>query len=92
MYAGAVRVLGCLCMSVHQHAAPLVQVPNVVGYIEEGKKVAKKQMDITLHGLWGPEAPSPLQAGLPPCTPVPALLYSAHIGYGQFHAFLPIAP
>lgn len=41
-----------------------VQVPNVVGFIEEGKKAAKKQMDITIHGLWGPGAPSPLQADI----------------------------
>ena len=52
----------------------MVQVPNVVGYIEEGKKVAKKQMDIVLHGLWGPDTPSPLQACFSshPCPNAPA--------------------
>ena len=30
-----------------------MQVPNVVGFVEEGKKVAKKQMGITLHGPVG---------------------------------------
>ncbi len=34
-----------------------------MGYIEEGKKVARKQMDITLHGLWGKEVDTPLKAG-----------------------------
>ena len=37
------------------------QAPNVLGRIEEGKKVAKKQMDIVIHGVWGPDATSPLQ-------------------------------
>lgn len=36
----------------------------MIGFIEEGKKIAKKQMDITLHGLWGPGVPTPLQACL----------------------------
>ena len=46
------------------HKLMHVQVPNVVGFIEEGKKVAKKQMDITLHGLWGKGVQTPLQAGI----------------------------
>ncbi len=53
-----------------------MQVPNVVGFIEEGKKVAKKQMDIILHGLWGTDTPSPLQACLPtPHAHVPDLAW-----------------
>lgn len=36
------------------------QAPNVLGRIEEGKKIAKKQMDIVIHGLWGADAQSPL--------------------------------
>lgn len=57
-----------------------VQVPNVVGFIEEGKKVAKKQMDITLHGLWGPQVPSPLQACLPSAIPGPTALSLVPLG------------
>ena len=56
-----------------------MQVPNVVGFIEEGKKVAKKQMDITLHGLWGPEVASPLQARLPRRAPIPLCNISLHM-------------
>jgi hypothetical protein len=37
-----------------------LQAPNVLGRIEEGKKIAKKQMDILIHGLWGRGNPSPL--------------------------------
>jgi DNA polymerase-1 len=37
------------------------QAPNCLGRVEEGKKVAKKQMDIVIHGLWGPDVRSPLQ-------------------------------
>ena len=48
------------------HKLMHIQVPNVVGFIEEGKKVAKKQMDITLHGLWGKGVQTPLQAGISP--------------------------
>ena len=36
------------------------QMPNDIGYIEPGKKRAKKTMDIELHGLWGRDTPSPL--------------------------------
>ena len=36
------------------------QAPNTLGRIEEGKKAAKKQMDIVIHGLWGPDVASPL--------------------------------
>ena len=50
-------------MRLALHKLVHVQVPNVVAYIEEGKKVAKKQMDITLHGLWGKGGQTPLQAG-----------------------------
>lgn len=54
-----------------------MQMPNTIGYIEEGKKRAKKNMDIELHGVWGHSAPTPLlpevftPAGWPACsTPV----------------------
>ena len=36
------------------------KVPNEDGYIEPGKTRAKKQREITLHGVWGPRVPSPL--------------------------------
>ena len=36
------------------------QALNVLGRMEDGKKAAKKQMDITIHGLWGPDVASPL--------------------------------
>ena len=52
-------------------------MPNTIGYIEEGKKRAKKNMDIELHGVWGRSTPTPLlpevftPAGWPACsTPV----------------------
>ena len=44
------EVWGPIC--IHPGSCPL-QVPNVDGLIEEGKKAPKKNMDITLHGLWG---------------------------------------
>ena len=75
----ATCTLDCWSMFAYQHLQPLAQVPNVVGFIEEGKKVAKKQMDITLHGLWGPAVPSPLQAYLPSCTPIPMCNVPLHI-------------
>ena len=31
------------------------------GFVEEGKKVAKKNIDITLHGLWGADSLSPVR-------------------------------
>ena len=36
------------------------KVPNETGFIEEGKKKPKKNIDIELHGLWGRDVPSPL--------------------------------
>ena len=36
-------------------------MPNTEGYIEEGKKVAKKQRDMKLHSLWGESVASPLK-------------------------------
>ena len=36
------------------------KVPNETGFIEEGKKKPKKNIDIELHGLWGKNVPSPL--------------------------------
>ena len=52
-------------------------MPNTIGYIEEGKKRVKKNMDIELHGVWGRSTPTPLEpdmftpAGWPACsTPV----------------------
>jgi hypothetical protein len=38
-----------------------VQVPNDLGFIEEGRKAPKKQMGITLWGAWGRDAPCPLR-------------------------------
>ena len=56
-------------------------MPNTIGYIEEGKKRAKKNMDIELHGVWGRSTPTPLEpevftpAGWPACsTPVLRML------------------
>jgi hypothetical protein len=37
------------------------QAPNPDGRIEEGKKVAKKNIDLELHGLWGKGKPSLLE-------------------------------
>jgi hypothetical protein len=37
-------------------------MPNVEGFIEEGKKRAKKCLDVPLHGLWGEGVKSPLKA------------------------------
>ena len=36
------------------------KVPNEIGFIEEGKKKPKKNIDIELHSLWGKDVPSPL--------------------------------
>lgn len=36
-------------------------MPNVDGLKKEGDKRAKKNLDITLHGVWGPGTPSPLK-------------------------------
>ncbi|QDZ19172.1 DNA polymerase I [Chloropicon primus] len=36
------------------------KVPNETGFIEEGKKKPKKNIDIELHGLWGKDVRSPL--------------------------------
>ena len=38
-----------------------LQAPNEKGIIEEGKKAAKKNVDITLFGLWGRNQPSRLK-------------------------------
>ena len=45
----------------------------MVGFIEEGKKVAKKQMELTLHGLWGPGVASPLRAEIFTASGAPAV-------------------
>lgn len=45
----------------------------MVGFVEEGKKVAKKQMGITLHGLWGPGVASPLKAEIFTASGAPAV-------------------
>lgn len=37
-----------------------MQMPNLEGTIEEGKKRAKKTIDIELHGVWGKGVLSPL--------------------------------
>lgn len=36
-------------------------MPNEEGFIEEGKKKAKKNLDVPLHGLWGKDEKSPLK-------------------------------
>jgi hypothetical protein len=38
------------------------QMPNLEGFIEEGKKRAKKCLDVPLHGLWGEGVTTPLKA------------------------------
>ena len=38
-----------------------LQMPNVEGVIEPGKKKAKKTIDIELHGIWGRGVISPLK-------------------------------
>ena len=48
-------------------------MPNTEGYIEEGKKVAKKNRDIMLHGLWGEHDPSPLTPEIYTATGWPAV-------------------
>ena len=40
---------------------PNVQTANVDGFIEEGKKVARKHIEFELHGVWGPNKKSPLK-------------------------------
>lgn len=37
-----------------------VQAPNLLNTVEEGRKVAKKQIDITLWGAWGRGEACPL--------------------------------
>lgn len=46
--------------SAHSSGLKDMQVPNVAGRIEEGKKAPKKNMAITLFGLWGRNRESPL--------------------------------
>ena len=38
-----------------------MQAPNTLSRVEEGRKAAKKQMEIVIHGLWGPDVASPLR-------------------------------
>ena len=42
-------------------AGLLWQMPNTIGVIEEGKKAPKKNMDVTLWGLWGRGVDTPLR-------------------------------
>ena len=52
------------------------QMPNTEGYIEPGKKRAKKHIDVELCGLWGKDKVSPAQArGV---CPAPASCCSIH--------------
>ena len=37
-----------------------LQMPNTQNFIEEGKKVPKKNVDVTLWGLWGRDVATPL--------------------------------
>ncbi len=60
--AAATRNAGRLFTGVGIPSARLrVQVPNDLGFIEEGRKAPKKQMGITLWGAWGRDAPCPLR-------------------------------
>ncbi|KAK3285021.1 hypothetical protein CYMTET_7356, partial [Cymbomonas tetramitiformis] len=62
-------------------------VPNVDGLIEEGKKVAKKNMQITLYGLGIPIAPTIFTASGVPAVSAPALRDLAG-NPGHAHALL----
>jgi hypothetical protein len=50
------------------------QMPNEEGFIEEGKKKAKKSLDVPLHGLWGKGVLTPLKPEVQ-CCPYPAASY-----------------
>lgn len=59
------RCLSAVC-TTHQtltsgpDTSMLWQMPNVEGVIEEGKKVPKKNLDVSLWSLWGQNIASPL--------------------------------
>ena len=52
------------------HQLHFRQMPNEEGFIEEGKKRAKKCIDVPLHGLWGEDVLSPLKPEVT-CRPGP---------------------
>jgi hypothetical protein len=52
-------------------------MPNEEGFIEEGKKKAKKSLDVPLHGLWGKGVLTPLKPEVR-CCPDPAASYCSH--------------
>ncbi|KAL4452308.1 hypothetical protein ABPG75_007970 [Micractinium tetrahymenae] len=80
LFAGAANALSQASKTADKPPLPLervFKVPNVDGLKKEGEKRAKKNLDITLHGVWGPGMPSPLKpevytaGGVPACsTPV----------------------
>lgn len=80
LFAGAANALAQGSKGADKPPLPLervFKVPNVDGLKKEGDKRAKKNLDITLHGVWGPGTPSPLKpevytaGGVPACsTPV----------------------
>lgn len=47
--------------SLPPRAARCLQMPNVEGTIEAGKKRAKKNIDVEMHGIWGKGRMSPLK-------------------------------
>ena len=47
-------------MLIYLGAAWLAQMPNLLGTIEEGKKRAKKTIDVELWGVWGQGVQCPL--------------------------------
>ena len=49
-----------LCWKESERAQPRLQAPNLLNTVEEGRKVAKKQIDITLWGAWGRGKACPL--------------------------------
>ncbi len=51
----------------------LWQMPNTEGYIEPGKKRAKKNIDVELWGLWGKDKASPLKPEVPALPLLPLL-------------------
>lgn len=57
----------CVCVCVGG------QAPNVDGVIEEGKKKPKKNIDITLWGIWGRGQASPIKPDVYTSTGLPAV-------------------
>jgi len=53
--------------------ARVFKVPNTTGFIEEGKAKPLKNREITLHGVWGPDARSPLEPAVRTPSGAPAV-------------------